>query len=121
MKNLDIKLSQTQSNIIEEFRKNPRPTMILGGAGTGKTVLAVHFLSDFSSDGQSAYFTQSRELLNSVEHKYKNIDGHKENVDPQFLNINEFCRSVLEDGAWARKNFVETTQFLNEFVANDND
>lgn len=121
LKNLDIKLSQTQSDIIEEFRKNPRPTMILGGAGTGKTVLAVHFLSDFSSDGQSAYFTQSKELLNSVEHKYKNIDGHKENVDPLFLNINEFCRSVLEDGAWARKNFVETTQFLNEFVANDKD
>lgn len=118
LRNLDFKLSKKQSAIIEQYEKNPQPTLVLGGAGTGKTVLAVHFLNDFSLS-KSVYFTQSRELLNSVENRYKSLCGHKDGTDPVFWDINEFCRSFLKDDRWSRKNFVETSQFLNSFVANN--
>ena len=118
LKNLDFKLSQKQSAIIEQYEKNPQPTLILGGAGTGKTVLAVHFLNDFSLS-KSVYFTQSRELLNSVENRYKSLSEHREGVEPVFWDINEFCRSFLKGDQWSLKNFVETPQFLNNFVANN--
>ncbi len=119
LRNLDFKLSKKQSEIIENYQKKQQPTLILGGAGTGKTVLAVHLLNDFASEKKCAYFTQSKELLNSVENKYKSICAHPEGADPEFWDINEFCRSVLDEGKWSRKNFVETSQFLNDFVAND--
>ena len=121
LRNLDFKLSKKQSEIIENYQKKQQPTLILGGAGTGKTVLAVHLLNDFASEKKCAYFTQSKELLNSVENKYKSICAHPEGADPEFWDINEFCRSVLDEGKWSRKNFVETSQFLNDFVANDKD
>lgn len=117
LRNLDFKLSKKQSAIIETYQKNPQPTMILGGAGTGKTVLAVHFLNDFSSANKCAYFTQSKELLNSVEKRYDQICDHQENVKPAFWDINEFCRSMLGENLKSRKQFVETPQFLNDFVA----
>lgn len=119
LRNLDFKLSEKQSEIIENYQKKQQPTLILGGAGTGKTVLAVHLLNDFASEKKCAYFTQSKELLNSVENKYNSICTHQEGAAPQFWDINEFCHSVLDKGAWSRKNFVETSQFLNDFVAND--
>lgn len=119
LRNLDFKLSEKQSEIIENYQKKQQPTLILGGAGTGKTVLAVHLLNDFASEKRCAYFTQSKELLNSVENKYNSICSHQEGAAPQFWDINEFCHSVLDKGAWSRKNFVETSQFLNDFVANE--
>lgn len=121
LRNLDFKLSEKQSEIIENYQKKQQPTLILGGAGTGKTVLAVHLLNDFATEKRCAYFTQSKELRNSVENKYRAICTHQEGADPQFWDINEFCHSVLEKGAWSRKNFVETSQFLNDFVVNDKD
>ena len=120
LKNLDFKLSKKQSAIIEQYENNPQPTLILGGAGTGKTVLAVHFLNDFSLS-KSVYFTQSRELLNSVENRYNSLSEHRDGVEPVFWDINEFCRSFLKNDRWSRKNFVETSQFLNGFVANNKD
>lgn len=119
LRNLDFKLSEKQSEIIENYQKKQQPTLILGGAGTGKTVLAVHLLNDFASEKRCAYFTQSKELLNSVENKYNSICSHQEGAAPQFWDINEFCHSVLDKGAWSRKNFVETSQFLSDFVANE--
>lgn len=113
---LDFKLSPKQSSIIEEYAQKPQPTLILGGAGTGKTVVAVHFLNDYSSSN-CAYFTQSKELLNSVKNRYGALTKHENTQEPAFWDINEYCRNILTEGNWSRKNFVETNQFLNEFVA----
>lgn len=125
--NWDFLLSSEQVAILSNFIKNTKPTLIMGGAGTGKTVLALHLLNEIRGSQDSinaAYFTQSKELLQSVEKKYQRLAGEDSTENaPGFYDINEFCIDLLkENGIEVRRTkFVQTTQFLafakNELIA----
>lgn len=119
---LEYKLTPEQVGILENYTAAPCPQIILGGAGTGKTLIALHLLNDLSdsNDKECRYFTQSRELLHKVENIYYNRLGNDELEHVKFSEINEFCFQNLKKHRMelSRENLVETTQFL-EFLENN--
>ena len=116
---LEYKLTPEQVGILECYTTNPCTQIILGGAGTGKTLIALHLLNDLSDaiDRECRYFTQSRELLHKVENIYYNRLGNEESQHVQFSEINEFCFQILKQNGkrLSREKLVETAQFL-EFI-----
>jgi len=105
----NLLLSQEQQNIIETYIKNKRPTLIFGGAGTGKTLISVHLLNSYAKanpDKRLAYFTQSWELLEKVRNQFRNLyNGDNRNVD--FFDINEYCLENLRDRSIDRTNLIK--------------
>jgi hypothetical protein len=60
-----VLLTQEQHGYLEEWQRDPSPTLITGGAGTGKTVMSIRMLESFDkeqSNSRAIYFTQSKEL-----------------------------------------------------------
>ena len=101
-------LSEVQGQCVCDFEKNPKPTLILGGAGTGKTLIGIHILNNYTAANKgenAAYFTQSEELRRNVEHKYR-IVSEKEEVSDMFFNINDFCIKSL--GFSEKKTYLMT-------------
>ena len=47
---MDVFLSNEQGRCITEFFEKPCPTLIIGGAGTGKTLIAVNMLINYAKD-----------------------------------------------------------------------
>lgn len=92
-------LSEEQGTCVDEFLLDPKPTLILGGAGTGKTLVSVHILNNYSAcDEQmegAAYFTQSTELRSSIEHRYQVI-SEADDIPAMFFGINEYCIDTIE-------------------------
>lgn len=124
---MDFRLSKEQDTILSSFNSKPKPTMIIGGAGTGKTVIAVHALHDFSlqqSIGtgeqlRGSYFTQSPELRTKVESIYKKLQGIDacEAINQiEFKDVNDYCFVSLGE---SRRKFVNTERFLEFAVGND--
>lgn len=97
----DVYLSEEQSRLINEYANNPQPTLILGGAGTGKTVMELHLLHDYKSsnpDKKCIYFTQSDALLKKAKERYNYIiseAGETVLSNIEFRNINDFCRDYI--------------------------
>ena len=111
-------LSHEQDKCLSEFAKDPRPTLIQGGAGTGKTLIAIHALDNYNRANDNiwaAYFTQSRELRNRVQKMYDVIACPSETNAIEFLDINGFCQDQLDLSV---SHFVQTPQFL-DFLRND--
>lgn len=112
-------LSDEQKNVINRYTVNNSPTIIMGGAGTGKTLIAVHMLNDIASAGlgQSiAYFTQSKILLDKVKNQYEQLKSEN-NIDERqivnFVDINNFCLDLIGK---KRRNLVDTKVFIDEFM-----
>lgn len=113
-------LSKEQRSYIEDWISEPAPTLITGGAGTGKTVIAIRFLDGFNNENSekwAAYFTQSKELLSKARKQFCTLLGEdtEENEfdTPQgntvgFWNINEYC---LEQLGLYRSNLVQAEEF----------
>ncbi len=96
---MDVYLSNEQDQCISDFLAKPCPTLIIGGAGTGKTLIAVHLLINYAknnSQKRAAYFTQSPELRKKVIALFKQYgdDVDAESID--FNDISEFCIKQLE-------------------------
>lgn len=109
----DRVLTEEQKTCIDEFMKNPSPTLILGGAGTGKTVIGVRLMNAFQTENyeqKGAYITQSYELRHKVKSIYEGISHD----DINCIDINDFC---IEKLGKSRKSFIETQQFLNKFFS----
>lgn len=95
---MDIYLSNEQDRCISEFSSNPSPTLIIGGAGTGKTLIAVHLLINYiksNSHKKACYFTQSPELRKKVVSLYKKYKDYSDGDDVDFNDINEYCIKQL--------------------------
>ncbi len=121
----DVYLSEEQGKIIDEYSQNPAPTLILGGAGTGKTVMELHLLHDYkssNSEKKCIYFTQSDALLKKAEKKYEYIvseAGETVTDNVEFRNINDFCREYIlqkTKSSLSLENYVSDLEdFLEKF------
>ena len=115
-KNLDVLLSDEQDNCIKTYMNTNKPTLILGGGGCGKTLIAIHLLKKFNSKAKlkNIYFTQSQELRNKVEKQYYDIVENSSNVtEPDVKDINDFC---IEHLGLRYKNFIKTPKHFLDFI-----
>ncbi len=123
LEDMDFRLSNEQDEVLTAFSNAPQPTMIIGGAGTGKTVIAVHALRNFSYqyiDSEKhvgTYFTQSPELRKKVEDIYNKISGVNTHNTVEFNDINDFCINRI---GISRKNLFSTSDFL-KYVEDNKD
>ena len=112
-------LSEEQKEVITDLKIKRSPTLIMGGAGTGKTLIAVHLLNNIFNDSEDisiAYFTQSAYLLEKVKEQYKQLRGQlleqkKSKVD--FFDINKFCLDII---GLSEESLIRTHQFMDEFM-----
>lgn len=112
---LEVYLSNEQDECLLNFSLTPQPTLLQGGAGTGKTLIAVHILSNFNNSNEGAYgvyFTQSNALLENAKGKYNVLDNPDNGNQIDFCNINRFCIDMLNK---SEENLVGTFQFT-EFI-----
>jgi len=123
----DVYLSQEQSEKIKEYSQNPEPTLLLGGAGTGKTVMELHLLHDYKSSNpekKCIYFTQSDALLNKAGEKYKHIVsevGESITSNVEFKNINDFCREYIFQKTKKSISLDNYINDLEDYLENCND
>ena len=107
----EVHLSAKQLACIDAFQTRKTPMLLLGSAGSGKTLVAVHTLNDLQS-GPAAYFTQSNELLRYAEGMYDELRRDRGGVPDKrvsFLNINDYCMEKLH---LKEEQFVRTKGFL---------
>ncbi len=120
LEEMDIYLSNEQGKCISEFFENPSPTLIIGGAGTGKTLIAVHLLINFvknNHEKRACYFTQSPELRTKVKELFKQYGDGIEEDKVDFNDINEYCIKKLGKN---HKNVVFTHDFIKYIKSNKN-
>lgn len=111
----DVVLSFEQIRYIDEYMDQTKPFMIIGGAGTGKTIMAIHILAEYRLVHEwapCAFFTQSRELRQKIERQYRYISGRNgmEEKDDHtyFFNLNDLC---IKELGLQEKHFVCAEQF----------
>ena len=110
---MDVYLSDEQDKCISDYFIKPCPTLIIGGAGTGKTLIAVHLLINYAknnSQGQASYFTQSAELRNKVLALFKQYGENVDTNSVEFNDISEFCLKQL---GLKHSGLVCTREFLS--------
>ena len=103
-----VLLTKEQRNCLEEWQADNAPTLITGGAGTGKTVISIRLLEAFNTSQENSfavYFTQSSELLKKGKNQFCSllkIDNKEYSVETankniiDFFNINDYCLQQLE-------------------------
>ncbi len=115
---MNFMLSSEQHQHIIDFLAKPRPTLIIGGAGTGKTLIAVHLLIDYVKENRqkkTCYFTQSPELRRKVKELFAYYGHDVTDESVAFEDINEFCVSRL---GLKHSQTVYTREFLS-FIENN--
>lgn len=98
---LDVYLTNEQNDIVEEFVYGSEPMLITGGAGTGKTVIALHILNDmqaYSDNKHRIYFTQSNVLVKNAKKKYNYLSNmtFQNSSNTSFYNLNQYCIERLK-------------------------
>ncbi|MBQ9492796.1 MAG: UvrD-helicase domain-containing protein [Oscillibacter sp.] len=107
----EVHLSARQLACIDTFQTRKTPMLLLGSAGSGKTLVAVHVLNDLPVS-PAVYLTQSNELLHYSKGIYDELRRDRGGVPDKnvsFLNINDYCMEKL---GWQEENFVRTKGFL---------
>ena len=122
-----VLLTQEQHGYLEEWQRDPSPTLITGGAGTGKTVMSIRMLESFDkeqSNSRAIYFTQSKELRKKGKKQLcslLNVDaneGDDYSIETSngncidFYNINDYCLQKISDSTVT---YVIFHDFENEF------
>lgn len=124
-----VVLTPEQRNYFEEWERDAAPTLITGGAGTGKTIMAIRMLESFEKSRQNQfaiYFTQSQELRKNGKRQLcallnvDNKDAEDTTVETEnqnvidFFNINDYCLRKLE---MSNLPYVRFQEFENDFCA----
>lgn len=89
-------MQQIMCSINSQIKR--KASLIVGGAGTGKTLISVRLLEAFNNSNENSdamYFTQSKELLKKVEKQYSSIATKNTTNFIEFFNINDFCIDQL--------------------------
>ncbi|PSL56582.1 UvrD-like helicase family protein [Saccharothrix carnea] len=85
------------------------PTMVSGGAGTGKTVTALHRAAFLSARGSVLLTTYTRNLADALARQLDLLDRTPENVE--VVNVDRFAHRVVRE-ATGRQPDVPTTRDL---------
>ena len=122
-----VLLTKEQRSCLEEWQRDQKPILITGGAGTGKSVIAIRLLEAFDSNqlnGFAVYFTQSLELLKKGKNQFcsllkvttdeYSIETENQNVI-DFFNINDYCLNELK---LSESQLVLYYDFENQFFKN---
>lgn len=128
-----VLLTKEQHYYLEEWKREPAPTLITGGAGTGKTVMSIRMLESFDKEQNNSfaiYFTQSKELrkkgkkqlcsllnVNANEGDEYSVETPNSNVI-DFFNINDYCLQKIDDSTVS---YVTYYDFENEFCKKNSD
>ena len=128
-----VLLTPEQHNHLENWKKDIVPTLITGGAGTGKTIVSIRMLEAFNDNQKNSfavYFTQSKELrkrgrkqlcslLKEDENKWEDFTVETSNNNVfDFFNINDYCLQKL---GISFSSYVVYSNFENEFCRNNLD
>lgn len=101
------------SNQQSEYARDRRANLLLGGAGSGKTLVSLHKLNNYYDDrGKTAYFTYTEALKNKSERIFNQISDQSKMVE--LLTIKEYClkrtgliENQLVEFPWFKKNFKD--------------
>jgi len=86
----DVYISKQQS----EYACNMKPTILLGGAGSGKTLVCLHKLNNYKkSQGKKAYFTYSKGLKNKSLKLFNKISSSSKDIS--FYTLQSYCLNIL--------------------------
>lgn len=85
-----------------EIATRPGPVLLKGGAGSGKTTVALYRLIMGHSAGARTqlYVTYTPQLKRHAEHLYRCLAPRRDRP-PRFMTIEEVCRAMLGEGAGA--------------------
>ncbi len=94
-----------------EYAKDDKASILMGGAGSGKTLVSLHKLNNYkNSEGRVGYFTHSKGLKKKSEKIFSKISD-KDNTT-EFFTVIDYCLSELGikekqfiDFVWFDKNF----------------
>ncbi|MET1075416.1 MAG: UvrD-helicase domain-containing protein, partial [Umezawaea sp.] len=85
------------------------PVMVSGGAGTGKTVTALHRAAFLSDSGRVLLTTFTRNLSDALEQQLALLDHSAERVD--VLNVDRFAHRVVRELTGRQPKIVEPRRF----------
>lgn len=115
-----IDVDKTDNGICEEARvsdeqykyiENLDPQLVIGGAGSGKTLIALHKAASYRGYGESvAYFTFSDFLVTASKELYNNLNYGNGNVE--FKTVKGFCIDQLDE---LEQRHVGYERFSKEF------
>lgn len=99
------------SNQQFQYVSHMRAALLLGGAGSGKTLVCLHKLESYRAyEGKKAYFTYSEGLKKRSEKIFNRISRSSDKAN--FYTIESYCLGLLRlkgnqfiDFFWFRKNF----------------
>ncbi|MBO9539018.1 AAA family ATPase [bacterium] len=104
----------------------PGPVLLKGGAGSGKTTVALYRLMMGEGQGRQLYVTYTPQLKRHAERLYHCLSPRRDNP-PRFMTLDEVCRALLpDDGAFAPEQRLTLSAFkhhlfgrLNRFIGRD--
>lgn len=103
----EVYISNQQSKYAMDVRAN----LLLGGAGSGKTLVSLHKLNNYHDSIQKiAYFTYTEALKNKSEKIFRKISDSDEAVE--FLTISDYCLEKLKT---SESKFIEFEWFDKNF------
>lgn len=109
---LEVYLSKEQYAYMNQYEADPRPTLLFGGAGTGKTVMLVHMMNNFNlnhMEKRCIYLTQAQPLLDKAKKQFEYLSREYLDYNQiEYKDINKFC---LEHLSLKTTNFVQSYQF----------
>lgn len=81
------------SNEQFEYVCDMRAAILMGGAGSGKTLVCLHKLNNYKGYGEKAYFTYSESLKKKAEKIFNKVSSNSDEIS--FNTLESYCLSFL--------------------------